>query len=299
MVFWFRPAHRLVETMTSHSHLGFRVAYDGASFSGFQSQRHDKSVQDELEAAFKRVLKFEGRIHFSSRTDAGVHAVDQWIMVPDGYELWKAMPLQKKKRLRLSLNSLMKDRVSLWAAYCVPDDLRLSKAVVGKEYHYRVVNGVASLPLMRHQAWHLRSPLSLERMKSELQFCLGRHNFKGFSNTSKGSMNERNVFKTMWTADICEELHPFTTALGKEGGHRIFRLRFSADGFLYHMVRNIVGTIIEIGLGKDFSVAKILASRDRRVAGIKAPAHGLTLAKTFVNDDVLSPLPYFNDVNID
>jgi len=219
-----------------------------------------------------------------------VHALDQWIMLPEAYSLWAAWSDAQKKRFRLALNSLLKERVSVWSAYSLPDDFRLSRRVIEKEYHYFVAEGPSPLPLFRHHAWFVRDSLDLDRIRSEISLLLGKHDFRAFANRSRGQGNERDFMKSIYKAEIHDEVHPFSID-GRS--HRLLRFVFSADGFLYNMVRNLVGTFVEIGRGKAYSVGDILKSRSRCEAGIKAPAHGLILARTTVNKDGCEILPHF------
>jgi tRNA pseudouridine38-40 synthase len=163
---------------------------------------------------------------------------------------------------------------------CLPPDIRIMAAALGragfharfdacgKQYRYFVWNHHALNPLLRHQAWLVPQPLDLNAMRSAAQYLLGRHDFAAFAGTRNYRM--KSTVRTLSRCDV------------KRSGP-LLTLTIEGDGFLYKMCRGIVGTLVQVGQGK-IAVAemeRILASRDRRVAGMTAPAQGLVLWKVF------------------
>lgn len=266
----------MVELNPKDDHLGFRVAYNGTDFSGFQTQKIHDSVQNELEKAFKTVLRFEQRIHFTSRTDTGVHALDQWVILPHAYPLWEKLPLVVKRRLRIALNALLRDHTSVWEALRLNARFKTKAHVEWKEYEYLVMEGRSPVPCWVQSHWAIRSQLDLSAIKKNLKLLEGRHDFKAFTNRQSSAKKNKSTVRNLISARISVINHPFK----KE--HRVFLFRLRANGFLYHMVRNIIGVMVEIGLRKRDSVLPLLKLEEKNFSGIKAPPFGLTLTKTYV-----------------
>jgi tRNA pseudouridine38-40 synthase len=240
------------------------IAYDGAAYAGWQVQKTGVGVQEKLEAALAKLFPSHPRLHSSSRTDTGVHALG---MVAH-FEAPRAEVRMPWRKLALALNAHL------------PEDIRVQRAVrcrpgfharfdaKGKQYRYFVWNHPAMNPLQRHQAWHVPRPLDLTAMRVAAKLFLGRHDFRAFAN-NRGY----EVENTVRTLSRCD----FT----KRGPLLTFVLE--GDGFLYKMCRGIVGTLVQAGLGKfpPAQVKQMLAQRDRRLAGMTAPAQGLVLWKVF------------------
>ncbi|BCU77623.1 tRNA pseudouridine synthase A [Luteolibacter sp. LG18] len=240
------------------------LAFDGAAYQGWQSQRSGKGVQDFLEAALAKLFPSAPRVQGSSRTDAGVHAfgmVAHFEIPPDEFK----MPA---RHLVLSINA------------CLPDDIRVRSAVkadpsfnarfdaTGKQYRYHVWNHAVMNPLLRSQAWHVPRSLDLEAMREAAALFVGRHDFRSFT-ANRGDVLEDAV-RTLTRCEV------------KRSGSKV-TFTIEGEGFLYKMCRGIVGTLVQIGNGKypPGEVKAMLAREDRRVAGMNAPAHGLVLWKVF------------------
>ncbi|MBI4324494.1 MAG: tRNA pseudouridine(38-40) synthase TruA [Chloroflexi bacterium] len=240
------------------------IAYDGTHYAGWQVQKTGLGVQQRIEEAFHQIFGGPLRLHSSSRTDTGVHALGMIAHVEIPREMFK-MPVAK---LPLALNA------------CLPPDIRIMAAALsraafharfdacGKQYRYFVWNHHALNPLLRHQAWLVPQLLDLNAMRAAAQHLLGRHDFAAFA----GARNYR-MKSTVRTLSRCEV---------KRSGP-LLTLTIEGDGFLYKMCRGIVGTLVQVGQGKIAvsEMERILASRNRRVAGMTAPAHGLVLWKVF------------------
>jgi tRNA pseudouridine38-40 synthase len=260
----------------SQDHLGFRVAYDGEFFSGFQSQKNHRSVQAELESALRTVLNFQGRIHYSSRTDAGVHALDQLIVLPHFFSGWQLLPESKQKRLRISLNAILNGQASVWQALRMKSDFNIKAHIKWKEYQYFVIEGRSIVPHWQKNFWSIRSTMDLGLIRKNLKLLEGEQDFRSFSNRQRTIREMSSTVRHMMKSDLEILEHPFGS------DHRILKFTFRANGFLYHMIRNIMGTLVEIGLGKRGSLRSLLIHRETIPTAVLAPPHALTLTKTFI-----------------
>jgi tRNA pseudouridine38-40 synthase len=244
--------------------LKLTIAYDGAAYSGWQAQKTGLGVQQRVEEAVARIFPNAGRLRSSSRTDTGVHALGLVadVEIPNGEF---KMPAAKAA---LAINAhLPRDIRIMAAARCRADfDARFSAR--GKQYRYFVWIGPAMNPLLRHAAWHVSRPLDMAAMRSAAKFFPGRHDFKSLAGTRPYEMSS-----TVRTLTRC--------AIKRDGPLLTFIIE--GDGFLYKMCRGIVGTLVQAGQGKiaPGAIRQILDKKDRRAAGMTAPAHGLVLWKVF------------------
>lgn len=234
------------------------IAYDGTYFAGYQIQPNKRTVQGELERVLATMHKEAVRVTASGRTDAGVHAHGQVIhfdsplaLSPDG---WKK-----------ALNAMLPDDVTVREVEQVDDSFHARYSVIAKEYRYKVRTAVEYDVFSRHYAYHFPYPLDTEAMKQALAFVKGTYDFTSFC-SAKTDMENR--VRTIYEATLC------ATDDGLE-------FRWVGNGFLYNMVRILVGTMLEVGQGKrsPASIPTILVGKDRRLAGKTAPAHGLYLWK--------------------
>jgi tRNA pseudouridine38-40 synthase len=240
------------------------VAYDGTNYQGWQVQKIGTGVQEILEGALRKLFPSVQRVHGSSRTDTGVHALGMAVHVEIPRAEFK-MPLEK---LGLAINAHLPDAIRVMSASRAPTEFHARFDATGKQYRYFVWNARAMNPLLRTQAWHVPHPLDLPAMRSAAKLFLGKHDFKSFAANRNYEMES-----TIRTLTRCD--------LKKSGPLLTFYIE--ADGFLYKMCRGIVGTLVQVGRGKFAAdeIRKILSARDRRVAGMTAPAHGLVLWKVF------------------
>ncbi|MEI6195471.1 MAG: tRNA pseudouridine(38-40) synthase TruA [Verrucomicrobiota bacterium] len=247
------------------------VAYDGTAYQGWQVQQTGTGVQELIETAFGKMFPGVKRIHSSSRTDTGVHALGMVAHVEIPRAEFK-MPLG---RLAIALNSFLPDDIRVLSAVRVPDAFHARFDATGKQYRYYVWNHAAMNPLLHKRAWHFPMKLDVKAMRAAAKLFIGKHDFKSFAATRSYEM-ESNV-RTLTRCDIKKAGETFTFII--EG-----------DGFLYKMCRGIVGTLVQVGQGKIplTDIKNILASRDRRVAGMTAPAHGLVLGKVYYAKSVKS-----------
>lgn len=240
------------------------IAYDGTRYEGWQVQKTGLGVQQVIEAALVRLFPHAGRLHGSSRTDTGVHALGMVAHV----ELPQAEFKMPESKLALALNAHLPDDVRVTSARRCEADFHARFHAGGKQYRYFVWNHASMNPLLRHSAWHIPRPLDLAKMRAAAALFVGRHDFRSFANNRNYEME--NSVRTVRRCQI------------KRGGP-LFTFIIEGDGFLYKMCRGIVGTIAQVGMGR-FDVDdihKMLTQRDRRVAGMTAPAQGLVLWKVF------------------
>ncbi len=235
------------------------IEYDGTDFAGWQLQPNARSVQGVMEAAFKAVAREDVRVNAASRTDAGVHAAGQAAHVDSDTRL-SAVELHR------ALNAELPSDVAVCEVLAAPPGFSARRDAVSKRYVYRILNAGQPSPLRRRQAWQLRSPLDLEAMREAAGSILGTHDFAAFRGAPGGAPPEEGTRRTIDRLDIVSA--PPEVRIVVEG-----------QSFLRHMVRNIVGSLVEIGRGRRSAadMARILASGDRALAGPTAPAHGLCL----------------------
>jgi tRNA pseudouridine38-40 synthase len=240
------------------------IAYDGAAYAGWQAQKTGLGVQQRVEEALAKIFPRAGRLHASSRTDTGVHALGMvaHVDVPDGDV---NMPLAK---VPLALNASMPRDIRVMAASRCRADFHARFGAKGKQYRYFVWVGAAMNPLLRHLAWHVSRPLDLPAMRKAAKLFPGRHDFKSLAGTRRYKMT--STVRTLRRCDI-KRNGPLLTFI------------IEGDGFLYKMCRGIAGTLVQVGQGKiaPGAIKDMLAKKDRRAAGMTAPAHGLILWKVF------------------
>ncbi|HMC64819.1 MAG TPA: tRNA pseudouridine(38-40) synthase TruA [Gemmataceae bacterium] len=238
------------------------IAYDGSAYQGWQVQRTGVGVQQKIEDALGKLFPSVKRLRSSSRTDTGVHALGMAADVDVPKEELK-MPLRK---LPLALNAWLPEDIRIVSAQRVPAHFHSRFDARAKQYRYFVWNHATMNPLLRRQAWHVPGKLDLAAMRAAAAHLLGRHDFRPFAATH--SYPIQDSVRTLTRCDIRRRGALLTWII--EG-----------DGFLYKMCRGIVGTLVQLGRGKfgQAELRRMLAAKDRRVAGMTAPAHGLVLWK--------------------
>lgn len=239
-------------------HVRLVVQYDGTDYYGFQTQPGVPTVQAELERALGKVLQHPAKIIGASRTDAGVHALGQVVLV-------RTRNPVDPVRLARAANDTLSPAVSVVAAEEVGGEFHPRYSAVGKLYTYRILNRELPSPFIGRYAWHVKVPLDTAGMREAARHLLGRHDFSSFE--AAGSSVQDKV--------------RHVTRLDVEREGDLVEFRSYGDGFLYMMVRNIVGTLVEVGarrLGAD-DLWGILAARDRCAAGPTAPPQGLCLVR--------------------
>jgi tRNA pseudouridine38-40 synthase len=240
------------------------IAYDGTAYHGWQWQKTGTGVQEKVEAALAKLFPCKPRLHGSSRTDTGVHALG---MVAH-FEIPRPEFKMTTAKLALALNAWLPADIRVLSASRAPGKFHARFDASGKQYRYFVWNHTAMNPLLRHTAWQVPLKLDVTAMRAAAESFLGKHDFKSLAGTRNYEMES-----TVRTLTRCEV---------KRSGP-LLTFFIEGDGFLYKMCRGIVGTLVQVGQGKIAAqdIKKILAHRDRRVAGMTAPAHGLVLWKVF------------------
>jgi tRNA pseudouridine38-40 synthase len=246
------------------------LEYDGAGFEGWQVQAGDRrTVQGTLEAAIAQVTGESVRIMGSGRTDTGVHAEGQVASVA-------LASAPEPAALAQALNGVLPRDVVVRELALAPAGFNARRDAVAKRYRYAVWNAHRRAPLRAARSLHVPYALDGAALRAGLQVLVGTHDFASFQGAG--------ATVTSTTRELlAAELE------GTVGG--AFQLEFEGSGFLRHMVRNLVGTLLEVGSGKRTpeSLEALLAARDRRLAGPTAPAHALTLLDVRYPASVLEP----------
>ena len=235
------------------------IEYDGSRYHGWQRQKGVRSVQGEIEKALATITAGSVSLTGSGRTDAGVHALGQVANFECDTRLEPAA-------LMNALNSLLEDDIVIKACEKVSDSFHARYDVKSKVYQYRILNRSLPAAIGRQYCWFIRRALNRQAMQAAIVHIIGRHDFKAF----EGSGSDRaHTTRHVYSAELSAQETDFV----------IFQIE--ADGFLRYMVRNMVGTLVDVGFEKlspsDFKC--ILDSRDRTQASATAPAHGLTLLR--------------------
>lgn len=238
------------------------VAYDGAPFSGWQSQPNGNAIQDHLEKAFEQICSHRVRVHGAGRTDAGVHALAQCAHVD--------LPVKRygAERWRAALNGILPAAIRIMDCRFIAETFHARFSAKGKIYRYRVWNGDVLPPLENGRAWHVRDPIDRELVAAAAKLFIGEYDFASFS-ANRGA----------GVSDTVRKL--YAVRVRKSGP--VLTLDFEGDGFLYKMVRMIAGSLVQIGVGKTsiHDVQSRLA-HPRRLTGAErsvAPASGLFLLR--------------------
>jgi tRNA pseudouridine38-40 synthase len=237
------------------------LEYDGTRYVGWQLQPNGPSIQGEVERALEALHKGPRRVVAAGRTDAGVHALGQVV----SFREERPLPLSAYVK---GMNALLPHDVAVRAASIEPDGFDARRSALGKRYRYVVENFETRAPLTRLRAWQVFLPLDVRAMREAAAHLVGRHDFASFQAAD-------------CAADHAVRDVRHLDAIGQPGGR--IEVVVEATAFVRHMVRNIVGTLVEVGLGKrePASIPALLASRDRTKAGRTAPPQGLVLEEVF------------------
>lgn len=242
------------------------LEYDGSYFHGWQRQPDVESVQSALEDSLKTILRMDSvSVIGSGRTDAGVHAKGQVAVFDyDGDEI-------DLGKLSLSISSILRGKLSVVSASIVPLEFHPRFSAIGKEYRYCILNRSAPAVLDRGKVWHVSDSLCAKRLQELASQCIGRHDFEAFRAADCNAKSTvRNISKSEFQS---------------EPPYLIYTVQ--GEGFLKHMVRVLVGTMVDIAREKieADSLSSIIESQDRSRAGVTAPPEGLSLEQVFYSDD--------------
>lgn len=246
------------------------IAYDGTDFSGWQIQPGRPTIQGLLERAIAKLAGVRVGVVGSGRTDAGVHAIAQ--VASCTLPSWNADAANLAKAINVNLP----DSVLVTDVIDAPDDFHAIRDSISKRYRYQIQNGGNRNPFDHRYWFRLRNPVDVDVVQQAATHLVGRHDFASFQAT--GAVR-KSTTRTILDCDVID-LSP------DDWGEPRFAIEVEADGFLYNMVRNIVGTLIEVGKGRYSSdwVTEVIAARDRNRAGPTAPAAGLFLKQVHYAD---------------
>jgi len=233
------------------------IEYDGTNYHGWQRQKQDRTIQQEIEQALLTMTARQVTLNGSGRTDAGVHAFGQVANFLCETDL-------SPEVFQKGLGSLLPDDIVIKDCRLVDESFHARYDVISKIYHYQILNRKVPTAIGRHYAWFVRRKLDTAAMRSAISHIIGSHDSKSFEGTgSPRSHTTRHVM----AADLIENNEGSVT------------FKIEADGFLRYMVRNIVGTLVDVGLGKvtPAGFKDIQESKNRSNASATAPAHGLFL----------------------
>jgi len=236
------------------------ISYDGTHYLGWQKTRMGPSIEEELEKALSTLLRHPVQLQAASRTDAGVHAKGQVINFFTHVDI-------DFYRFSKGINALLPQDIRLLSLEEMPQDFHPTLTALGKEYVYEICSSTIQSPFFRDRSWHFPYKLNLEDMREAVKTLLGTHDFSSFCNDR--NLIERDPICTLHSIDI------------EETSNHHVRIIVQGNRFLYKMMRNLAGTIAYTGCGKITadSLSDILLSRQRSLAGMTAPAHGLYLQR--------------------
>ncbi len=253
------------------------VSYDGTDFSGWQRQRHDPTIQGEIERCLSLMTREKIDLHGAGRTDAGVHAEG---MVAH-FATKSGITCHNFLR---GLNSMLPGAIRILDLNEADPDFHSRFSAIGKRYQYKIYTGKIQPPQKRLYSLHINCDLYLPAIKQCMDLLEGTHDFASFENSGsrdKSICKGRGSIRTIYKAELIEE-PPFMLVF-----------QFTGDGFLRNMIRNLVGTLLEAGR-KKLSVeefVEILRSKDRTMAAAKAPAHGLCLKEVLYHPCIQEETP--------
>ena len=232
------------------------IEYDGTGYNGWQRQRAGLGVQQRLEEALAKVANEAVEVVCAGRTDTGVHASGQVVHFDTSSE-------RSRRGWLLGTNSGLPDDISVTWVQPVADDFHARYSATARSYRYRILNRLQRSALYRHRAWWVYQTLDANAMDEASRYLLGRHDFSAFRAAGCQAVTA--------VRDIAH--------IGVERDRDWITLSVTANAFLQHMVRNIAGTLVAVGLGEHNVewVREVLLRRDRKTGGIAAPPHGLTL----------------------
>jgi tRNA pseudouridine38-40 synthase len=239
------------------------IEYDGTAYNGWQRQQNGVGVQSLVERALSEVADKAIEVTCAGRTDAGVHASGQVVH-------FDSDAARSRHGWLLGANSNLPEDINVIWAQQVDDDFHARFSATARHYQYRILNRRVRSSLFRHRAWWIHQPLDEQRMQAGAVFLQGKHDFSAFRAAGCQAATPRRTVSAVTVVRDQDWI-----AIG-----------ITANAFLQHMVRNIAGTLVSVGAGENPPewVNAVLQSRDRKLGGIAAPAHGLTLTRVTYPD---------------
>ena len=237
-----------------------KISYLGTNYHGWQVQPNGITVQETLQDALEKLYQSRPALTGCSRTDSGVHAKEFYCH----FDTEKYIP---ENNIINALNTMLPNDISVLGCEFVENDFHARYSSKGKEYIYQIYNAQTPNPFLYETSWHINRKLDIIKMNKFANDLIGKHDFIAFSSSG------RTVTDTVRTVEYCTV----------ETNDDIITIKVRADGFLYNMVRIIVGTLVDVSDGKiDIdSALKIIESKDRSLAGFTAPPKGLFLNRVF------------------
>lgn len=237
-----------------------KISYLGTNYHGWQVQPNGITVQETLQDALEKLYQSRPALTGCSRTDSGVHAKEFYCH----FDTEKYIP---ENNIINALNTMLPNDISVLGCEFVEDDFHARYSSKGKEYIYQIYNAQTPNPFLYETSWHINRKLDIIKMNKFANNLIGKHDFIAFSSSG------RTVTDTVRTVEYCTV----------ETNNDIITIKVRADGFLYNMVRIIVGTLVDVSDGKiDVNSAlEIIESKDRSLAGFTAPPKGLFLNRVF------------------
>lgn len=234
------------------------VAYDGTAYHGWQLQKNGNTIEAELNKHLSELLQEEIQVIGASRTDSGVHALCNVAV----FDTNTRMPAEK---ISYALNQRLPEDIRIQKSCQVADDFHPRKCKSVKTYEYKIYRGEFPMPTERLYAHFMYVPLNVELMREAAAYLEGKHDFKSFCSIDSQA---ESTIRTIYKVDIIED-------------DNLLKIRISGNGFLYNMVRILVGTLIEFGKGKypTEHMPEIIEGCDRQLAGPTMPAKGLMLIR--------------------
>jgi len=249
--------------------LSMCIQYDGSGYHGWQRQTHLKSVQGTLEKVLSRVFDQDIEIDGSGRTDAGVHALGQWV----SFKVNLTIPFENIKTI---VNRRLPDDIYVTHISLESDDFHARYCAIGKTYVYKIYTNRARNPFLDKYFFHFEHDLDLNAIRQAMMHFVGTYDFKAFM--AMGSPKE-NTVRRIYRFDLDQ--------LGNE-----LTFTITGDGFLYNMVRIIMGSLIHVGTGKikASEIPAVIESGDRNRAKYTVPAHGLYLKTVYYSEEALQKI---------
>jgi tRNA pseudouridine38-40 synthase len=245
------------------------IEYDGTAYHGWQIQKRGLTIQGILEEKIVKITGSQSRVIGASRTDAGVHALGQVAVFRIESKLTPGI-------FKRALNALLPEDIRVRDVSEVDESFNPRHDAQRKSYFYTISNQRESSAFVYRYVWTVKQPLKVPSMMEAAQILIGKHDFSSFMGTGSST---KSPIREIFSLHI-ERLDEMDFMITRMKGDFI-KIRIEADGFLRHMARNIVGTLVEIGRGRipAYRMEEILRSRDRRLAGPSAPPHGLFLER--------------------
>lgn len=239
------------------------LAYRGTAYDGWQSQPSGRTIQDQLENVLAKITRHQVRVVGASRTDTGVHAEHQLAVFDSPQEL-------NTRKLMKSLNALLADDIKVWACREVPGQFHPIRDCSSKLYRYRIWLGAGTSPFVQDYVWGLGEDLEISRLLGAITEFRGTHDFASFCASDSSAKTTVRTIYDIWLVDSSP----------------LIEIYVHGNGFLKQMVRSIVGTLVEVARGRREiqDISAIMIRKDRRAAGMTAPAKGLSLVQIFYQE---------------